>query len=101
MTTVEPGYSRALDEIYWLRGLAAYEADVLEAHLGLKSFPKSRRPFAEAQVRRLRLAAQGKPLDAYNDAYSRSVTFRRSEGGRTLSRGTYEAEVQDGDDGQG
>ena len=51
--------TRALDEIYELRRLAAYEARVLEAHLDYKSFPKSRRTVAEDQVERLRRAARG------------------------------------------
>ena len=86
-------YSRALDELYLLRGLAQHEADVLEAHLGLKSFPKSRRPFAEEQVKRLRLAAEGKAAVAHDQAYDSSLTFRRREGQRTLTRSSFEAEL--------
>lgn len=50
--------------------LCAYEASVLEAHLTYKSFPKSRRRFAEAQVKRLRALARGEyPHDAYGFSY--------------------------------
>lgn len=52
-------YSAALDEIWRLRRLLAYEAGVLEAHLGYKSFPKTRRAFAEQQVARMQDAARG------------------------------------------
>ena len=85
-------YSRALDELFWLRSLASYEADVLEAHLSLKSFPKSRREHAEAQVSRLRQVAEGRAAEAYEDAYERSFEFRRQVGGRTLTRQQFEAE---------
>lgn len=53
-------YSRALDEIYRLRALLAYEAQVVEVHLDYKTFPKSRRRVAEGQVERMRWAARGK-----------------------------------------
>ena len=52
-------YSAALDEIYRLRAALAYETEVLSAHLDYKTFPKSRRGYAEAQVVRMRAAAQG------------------------------------------
>lgn len=58
-------YSRALDEIYRLRQALAYEARVVEAHLDLKSFPRSRRRFAEDQVKRMRRAAVGEFFRAY------------------------------------
>jgi len=58
--SVDPHYARALDELYWLQGLASYEADMLEAHLSLKRFPKGRRRFAKEQVRRLRMVAEGR-----------------------------------------
>lgn len=51
--------SVAVDEIYALRVMLADEAAILEAHLDLKSFPKSRRKFAEQQIERMRTAARG------------------------------------------
>lgn len=52
-------YSKALDEIYELRTLLAYESLVTKAHLGYKTFPKSRRPHAEEQIKRMQRAARG------------------------------------------
>lgn len=60
-------YSRALDEIFALRALMAAEARVTEAHLGLKSFPKSRRQFAEEAVERQRRAARGEAQAVYTE----------------------------------
>lgn len=51
--------SAALDEIYSLRLLCAYEAEVISAHLDYKTFPKSRRRIAEKQINRLIRAAEG------------------------------------------
>lgn len=51
--------SAAVDEIYALRGILADESLILEAHLGYKTFPKSRRKYAEAQIERMRKAAAG------------------------------------------
>lgn len=48
--------SEALDEIWRLRLALAYEAGGIEAHLGYKTFPKTRRAIAEEQVKRMRLA---------------------------------------------
>lgn len=57
-----PGYSAALDEIFRLRALMAYEARALNAHLSYKTFPKSRRSIAEAQVERMKAAARGQAI---------------------------------------
>jgi hypothetical protein len=73
---VEEHYSAALDEIYRLRRALAYEAGVLKAHLGYKTFPKSRRRHADEQVARLLDAARGHAVRAYADiphAYIRSA----------------------------
>jgi hypothetical protein len=51
--------SVAVDEIYALRVMLADEAAILEAHLEYKTFPKSRRVFAEQQIERMRTAARG------------------------------------------
>lgn len=51
--------SRALDEVYDLRRLVAYEACVRQADLGYATYPKSRRKVAEERIERLRQAARG------------------------------------------
>lgn len=85
-------YSAALDEIYRLRRALAYEASVLAVHLELASFPKSRRRFAEEQIVRMRLAAQGATRAAY-DEVSRPGMDHAAEEARmpkTLTRGQWE-----------
>jgi hypothetical protein len=52
-------YSDALDEIYRLRQLLAYEAQCVSATLEMKTFPKSRRDVHERQIERMRAAARG------------------------------------------
>ena len=50
-----------------LRDALEYEARVVEAHYeGYKTFPKSRRPYAREQVRRLRDLARGIWPDHYS-----------------------------------
>ena len=51
--------SAAVDEIYALRVIAADQAQTIEEHLTLKTFPKSRREIAKAQIDALRDAAKG------------------------------------------
>lgn len=53
------GYSAALDEIWALRKLCAYEAGAMRAHLHYRTFPKSRRGCAEDSIERLQAAARG------------------------------------------
>lgn len=67
--------STAVDEIYTLRSLLAYEADVLSSHLSYKTFPKSRREHAERQVERMRAAAAG-DLSAINGLSGRMALAR-------------------------
>lgn len=92
-------YAQALDEIYRLRCLIAHEAGVIDAHLTLKSFPKSRRRFAEAQVARMRRAAEGDSWHVYREVYDQSVGFRRAVGQTTLTRAEWESRdlATDGD----
>lgn len=56
--------SRALDEIYALRQLVAYEADIRVADLGYATYPKSRRKVALARIEALRQAARGQAQEA-------------------------------------
>lgn len=55
----------ALDEIWSLRGAAAFEATVTKDHLALRTFPVSRRKLAEASVARQQQSARGEVLEAY------------------------------------
>lgn len=56
---IEAAYAAALDEIYALRAVLACEARILEAHVDYKTFPKSRRQFADASIVRMRGLARG------------------------------------------
>ena len=51
--------SEALNEIYALRTICAYEEGVVKTYTEYKSFPKSRREVADKQMRRLRAAVAG------------------------------------------
>lgn len=58
-TDYEAENQKLRHEVSLLKQALAHEARVLEAHLEYKSFPKSRRGFAEEQVDRMRHAALG------------------------------------------
>jgi hypothetical protein len=58
-------FSDAIDEVYRLRSLFAYEATLIVEHLTFKTFPKNRRQYAEEQVSRMREAACGHVELAY------------------------------------
>lgn len=85
-------YSAALDEIYRLRSLLAYEAEVLSVHLTFMGFPKSRRPVAETQVKRMRQAACGCSEHTYVKIPPANMAFVRTVAGMepTLTRGQWE-----------
>lgn len=89
-------YSAALDEVYRLRAALASEARIIEAHVTLKSFPKSRRGFAEDQVQRMRATArygtQGRrhSLDRHFDNKS---ALRDAGADECLTRDQFEREV--------
>lgn len=87
-------YSAALDEIWHLRRALAYEARVVEAHYeGYKTFPKRRRPIAEKQVERMRLAAVGKGVEAYAGQIMVGNEYKHLTNGKgTLTRAEFEAE---------
>jgi len=87
----------ALDEIYWLRMQMASEARIIEAHLELKSFPKSRRQFALEQVDRLRRSALGGVQKVISDSrtFDRARREMRSIGGKeTLTMSQWLAEQE-------
>ena len=81
--------SVAVDEIYFLRALLADEADILRAHLELKTFPKSRRKFAEEQVERMRLAAAGDLEASRRPNSSSTKAFRYWGIDDTLTNGQW------------
>lgn len=84
--------SRALDEIWHLRRALAYEAAVNEAHLQLKTFPKSRRQIVLGQIERMREAARGAVLRAYAGLHTQSIDGAMDRAGAepTLTRGQWE-----------
>ncbi len=88
-------YSAALDEVFRLRRALAYEAGVVEAHLTLKSFPRSRRPIAETQTFRMRLAARGRAAIEYAGMPTWSLESGMRDAGapNSLTRTEWEHEV--------
>ena len=89
-------YSEAVTEVYALRGWFAIEAAVIQDHLALKSFPKSRRSYAEEQYDRFALLAAGKRV--HHGVNSRSLDGALHQAGAdpTLSRTEWEAGVAAG-----
>ena len=66
----------AVDEIYFLRSVLADEAAIIEAHLGYKTFPKTRRGIAEAQVVRMRRMAAGEMWAATREKFNQKRALR-------------------------
>ena len=93
--TIDPAYSAALDEIFRLRCVLAYEARIIEAHLDLATFPKSRRPIAEDQVGRMRAAAGGAAVETYRnlDWWKLKAQLLEATGNDMLTRRQWEQEV--------
>ena len=81
--------SVAIDEIYFLRALLADEAGILEAHLGYKTFPKTRRKFAEEQVVRMRRVAAGEMYDAAREKFDAPMALRRIGADPTLTNAQW------------
>lgn len=89
-------YSAALDEIYRLRGAIAYEADVVDAHIGYKTFPKTRRMIALRQMERMREAARGWSRVSYmNMGNDLRQALRRMDAPETLTRAEFERTLTD------
>jgi hypothetical protein len=65
--------SGALDEIYYLRAYAAHCAELIGRLPSYKSFPSSRRRFAEMQIDRLLHSARGWVAKAYWEVPARSL----------------------------
>lgn len=91
-------YGLALDEVYRLRALMAYEAEVTAAHLTLKGFPKSRRDIAVHQITRMRDAARGHSRHVMMNEVSMYTSFQRvlrQAGAKpTLTRWEFEKELR-------
>lgn len=68
--------SNAIDEIYFLRAIIADEADIIEAHLDFKTFPKTRRPLAQAQIERMRRIARGDLYPAAREKFDPDRALR-------------------------
>lgn len=87
-------YSAALDEIFRLRTALAFEALVTEAHLGYRTFPKTRRRYAEEQAERMRECARGQALTAFAGRSWQSLRTGLREAGaaETLTREQWETE---------
>lgn len=83
----------ALDEVYSLRAALAHEALRVEADLGLKSFPKSRRPFAEMAVERNLKAARGDRSGVLQDV-SAKRTLRHVGAPETLTVHEFTQQVE-------
>lgn len=86
--------SELLDEVYRLRTALAYEALVTRAHLGYKTFPKSRRPFAERQIERMQQGSRGQAFEAYYPISHLVLNTARKEANmpETLTRARWEAD---------
>jgi hypothetical protein len=89
-------YARALDEIYALRRSMAYEAAIVAVHLDYKTFPKTRRRFAEEQVERMRQSARGRVRHSLAGTSYLSLDSASREAGiePTLTRSQWEAEAK-------
>lgn len=83
-------YSAALDEIYALRTVLAAQADIVEAHLSLRSFPKSRRQVAEEQVEGMRQAARGAWRSVYATIRRPKNVLAHAGASETLTRWEWE-----------
>lgn len=86
-------YSDALNEIFRLRRALAYEAQVARAHLGYKTFPKTRRPFVEEQIERMEACARGMCESVYAGTSSNSLrqALRAAGADETLTRAQWES----------
>lgn len=87
-----PDISIAVDEIYDLRAMLADEADILEQHLELRTFPKSRRAMAQASIKRMRQAAQGDLENAMRPGMSRKRALRHAGASDVLTNQAWAAQ---------
>jgi hypothetical protein len=92
--TTEDAYSAALDEIFRLRVILAYEAKVTAAHLSLKTFPKSRREAADRQIERMTAAATGQSHAAYGQIAYPKRALSAVGASECLTRDDWERQAQ-------
>ncbi len=86
--------SEALDEIWHLRQLCAYEAAVRETDLSYARYPKGRRKVAQERIDCLREAARGHAERAVAGTNWQSLAAAMKDAGAdsTLPRAQWEAE---------
>lgn len=89
-------YSEAVTEIYSIRGLFAVEARLMDAHLAMKTFPKSRRSFAGEQARGFAALAAGKTVRHGSSGMSLASAGRDAGMSPTLSRAEFETAAANG-----
>lgn len=89
-------YSEAITEVYTLRGWFAIEARVIDEHLATKSFPKSRRSYAEDQKGRFAVLAAGKRAHFGANQHSLDGALRAAGADPKLSRAEWESHVEEG-----
>jgi hypothetical protein len=89
-------YSEAITELYSLRGWFAIEARIIDEHLAMKSFPKSRRSYAEDQKERFAVLAAGKRAHFGANQHSLDGALRAAGADPKLSRAEWESHVSEG-----
>lgn len=87
-------YSEAVTEVYAVRGLFALQAVLLDGHLAMKSFPKSRRAHAERQRARFAALAAGDRVHDDASALSLRSALGRVGADVELSRYWFEDALQ-------
>ena len=86
--------SAALDEIYALRVICAYEEGVVKTYTEYKSFPKSRRDVADKQMRRLRAAVAGEAQRVANHELPFTRWLRDKVGLLTVAQWAEEVDAR-------
>jgi hypothetical protein len=83
-------YSRALDEIFFLRRAFAIEAGYLAVSLEMKTFPKSRRLYSENLVEEMRAFARGEGTALYRELRAHQLRWAQDSAG-TLNGPTVDS----------
>jgi hypothetical protein len=91
-------YSAALDEVYRLRTVLALQAMGQAADLSMKTFPKSRRGWAEKRITECQDAACGQSSRVLAGKDSNVLRAARTHAGvpQTLTREQWEASLTGG-----
>lgn len=85
-------YSRALDEIYYLRAILAQQANITKEYLSLRTFPKSRAKAALNQIEAMRQAARGNARGVYHTIAFPKAALRSAGAPDMLTRASWEIE---------